>query len=306
MIHQFGFFLAEENFPEHRQQIDGRQHHPNRGEAINHDPEGQGVSLVRCEAGEHHELAHKTAHARQCQRRQCADSPEREHDAHLLAHATHLIELQGVGAVIGGPHEEEEAGSDQAMADHLKHRAARAEIAEAADADEHKTHMADRAVGDFAFEIPLRERGEGGIDDVDHTQHHQQGCELGMSFGKELSVESHQRIAPHLQQDSCQEHVHGGRGFSMGVRKPGVKRHDRQFDAECDQESCVAEQLEPCSEPFLGQHAVFEIRSPPAEEAHGKGRQQDEQRTAGCVEDELGRGVLTLFSTPDRQQEIDG
>ena len=74
-----------------------------------------------------------------------------------------------MGAVVGRSDEEEQAGTDQPMADHLQHRAAASKNTEAADANQHKAHMADGAVGNFPFEIALGEGCEGGINDIHHS-----------------------------------------------------------------------------------------------------------------------------------------
>jgi hypothetical protein len=63
----------------------------------------------------------------------------------------------------------------------------RAQGTEAADADQHKAHVADGAVGNFAFEVALGKGGEGGVDDVDHPQHHQQRCELSVGIRQDLA-----------------------------------------------------------------------------------------------------------------------
>ena len=124
MGHQFGVLLAEEDLPQHRKQVDGGEDHPDGRQNADHHAEGQGVSLARGEAHEHHQLAHEATHARQRQRGQGTHGPEGEHLAHFLAHAAHVIELEGVGAVVGGAHQEEKAGPDQPVAHHLEHGAA--------------------------------------------------------------------------------------------------------------------------------------------------------------------------------------
>ena len=146
-----------------------------------------------------------------------------------------------MGAVVGGAHQEEQAGADQAVADHLQHGAAGAQGTEAADADQHEAHVADRAVGDLALEVALGKRGEGGVDDVHHPQHHQQRRKLGMPLGEQLHVEAQQGVAPHLQQDAGQQHVHRSRGLAVGIGQPGVQGHDRQLHPKGDQQACVGE-----------------------------------------------------------------
>ena len=211
-----------------------------------------------------------------------------------------------MGAVVGGADQEEQAGTDQAMADHLQHRAAGAEGTETADADQHEPHVTDGAVSDLSLQVPLGEGGQRRIDDVDHPEHDQQWCELGVSGRQQLAVEAQQGVAAHLQQDAGQQHVHRSCGLAMGIRQPGVQGDDRQLDAEGDQQTGVTEQLETGAELLGCQGCVFEAGSAAAEKAHGKSREQDEQRAACGVEDELGGGVLTFLAAPDGQKQIDG
>ena len=190
------------------------------------------------------------------------------------------------------------------MADHLQHRAAGSQGAEAANANQHKAHVADGAVGDLAFEVALGEGGQGGINDVHHPQHHQQRGEDGVPIRKDLAVEAQQRIAAHLQQDAGQQHVDRGRGLAVGIRQPGVEWNDRQLHAEGDQQARIGQQLELQGEALGHQVAVLKARVA-AVEGHRQARQEDEQRAASGVEDEFGGGVLAFFAAPNRQQEID-
>ena len=55
----------------------------------------------------------------------------------------------------------------------------------------------------------------------------------------------------------------------------------------------------------LGHQVAVLKAGGPAVEGHGQARQEDEQRTASGVKDELGGGVLAFFPAPDRQEQID-
>ena len=303
---QLQVFLAVKDFPQHREQIHRGEDHANGRQALDHDPERQGVGVVGGEAHKDHQLGDKATHPWQGQGCQRADGPEGKHFAHLLPYPAHLIELQGVGAVVGGTHQEKQAGSNQPVADHLEHGATAAEGTKAADADQHKPHVADGAVGNFAFEVALGEGGEGGINDVHHPQHDQQRRELGVGIGQDLTVEAQQGVAAHLQQNPCQQHVHRGGGFPVGIGQPGVQGHDRELHPKGDQQPRITEQLEPRWEALGHQGGILKRGNSPAVEGHGQPRQQDEQGASCGVKDELGGGVLALFATPDRQQQIDG
>ena len=130
------------------------------------------------------------------------------------------------------------------MTHHLQHGAAGAQGAETTNANQHKAHVANRAVGDLALEIALGKGGEGRIDDVHHAQHHQQGGEMGVGLRQQLHIEPQQGVAAHLQQDACQQHMHRRRGLAMGIGQPGMEGHDRQLDAKGNQQAGITEHLE--------------------------------------------------------------
>ena len=306
MLQEAPVFLTKENLPQHGQEIDGRQDHPHSRHGYNHHPEDQAVGVTGGKPHKHHQLRHKTTHARQGQGGEGAGGPEGKHLAHLLAHASHFIQHEGVGAVIGSPHQEEEAGADEAVADHLQHGATGGQRRKAGHANEHKAHVANGTVGDFAFQVALRKGGQRGINDVDHPQNHQQRRELGMGLGQHLGIEAEQGIATHLEEDAGQEHMNRCGGFSMGIRQPGVEGHDGKLDAKGNEKAGVAEHLEGQSQGLRGNVSIGKAGGTVPLEAHGQPRHQDEQRAACGVEDELGGGVLPFLAPPDGQQQVDG
>ena len=62
--------------------------------------------------------------------------------------------------------------------------------------------------------------------------------------------------------------------------------------------------MKACAEVFGRKNGVLKAGGAAAEEAHGQSGQQDEQGTAGGVEDEFGGGVLAFLAAPDGQQQI--
>ena len=133
------------------------------------------------------------------------------------------------------------------MADHLQHGAAHAQGIDRTDAQQHEAHVANRTAGDAPFDVVLGEGVKRAVDDVDDAQHYQGGSQQEMDFRQHLHVETHQRIAPHLQQHAGQQHRHRCIGLAVGIGQPSMQGENRQLDAETDQEPQVAEQAEGAS-----------------------------------------------------------
>ena len=127
---------------------------------------------------------------------------------------------------------------------------------------------------------------------------------MGVGLWQQLHVEAQQGIAPHLQQDPCKQHVHWRRRFAMGIGQPGVQGHDRQLDAKGNQQAGITEQLELLGEVLGHQGREFKGGGAAPVEGHGQGRQQDENRAPGRIENEFCCRVLALFGSPDRQQQV--
>ena len=130
------------------------------------------------------------------------------------------------------------------MADHLQHGATDTQGIHSSDAEQHKSHVTDRAAGDPAFDVVLGKGVQSAVNDVDDPEDHQGGARVRWASGSISHVEAQQGIAAHLQQHPGEQHRDRCIGFAVGIRQPGVQREHRQFDAEADQESQVTEQAE--------------------------------------------------------------
>ena len=83
-------------------------------------------------------------------------------------HGFKLGELARVGAVVDDAADDgEEQAGDDAVREHLQHRAVDADLVERHQAEQHKAHVADAGVADDEFEVGLRERDERAVDDAD-------------------------------------------------------------------------------------------------------------------------------------------
>ncbi len=58
------------------------------------------------------------------------------------------------------------------------------------------------------------------------------GAKYLAALGEERQVKAQQSVSSHLQEHARQNHGACGRRFRVRVRQPGVKREERDFDAE--------------------------------------------------------------------------
>ena len=128
------------------------------------------------------------------------------------------------------------------MTHHLKHRSTDAKRINGANSHQNKAHVANGAAGNAPFHVVLGKSVECAVNDVHDPQNHQ-GWRKGLvRFGQHLNVETQKCIPPHFQEYTSQEHRHGSIGFSVGIRKPGMKREHRQLHAESHQEPEITKQ----------------------------------------------------------------
>ena len=76
-----------------------------------------------------------------------------------------------VRAVIDhAPDDGEQQPGDDAVREHLQHRAAQADCVERQQPEQHEAHVADAGVADDELEVLLHQRHHRAIDDADHRQ----------------------------------------------------------------------------------------------------------------------------------------
>ena len=65
-----------------------------------------------------------------------------------------------------------------------------------------------------------------------------------MGSRQHLDIHADQGIAPHLQQNSCQEHMHRGGRLTVRIWQPGVKRNNGKLYRIGNEERRIGQQLE--------------------------------------------------------------
>ena len=91
----------------------------------------------------------------------------------------------------------------------------------------------------------------------------------------------------------------------MGVRQPGVEGHQRNLDAETDQQGDKQHELTPHRQPFAEDWGEAEIHRA-GEQGQPKEGAQNEHTGDGGEDQELGGRVGALGSAPDRDQQPEG
>ena len=84
---------------------------------------------------------------------------------HAVDEPAIAVDVARVQPVIDDADDEEQRGRDEAVAQHLDHRALHRLAGDREDAHRHKAHMGDRRIGDQLFHVGLRQRDKRGVDD---------------------------------------------------------------------------------------------------------------------------------------------
>lgn len=80
------------------------------------------------------------------------------------------------------------------MIDHLQNAALQADWIQREEAENHKAHVADAAVGDEFFQIDLHQRYERAVNDADHRQPQNPGHAHGRGVGQHRQAESQNAV----------------------------------------------------------------------------------------------------------------
>ena len=206
-------------------------------------------------------------------------------------------------AVVDQPHQHEEEAGDHAVAEHLERRAGQPHLAHRRDTQQHVPHVAHAGIGDETLQVLLPQGEDGAVDNAHRRQRGQPHRVVLGGVRQDAHQDTQHSIAAHLQQHPGQDHAHRRRRVGVGVRQPGMERHDWQLDREAGKD-----------EEKDGRQRKGGIRHlHPGQQLHVEGAggepQQQEANQHQCApgereEHELHRRVLLVAAAPDRNEEV--
>ncbi len=189
-------------------------------------------NLPRAQQGQ--ELRHKVAEPRQAQRSPGKDQRHSPHSGGNRPQAPHLGKIACVNPFLKGPRQNEQSARRQTVAQHLHHHALQRQFVPREHAEHHKSHVADAGIGDQPFEILLRKRQNGAVNNSDHPERHGERRHPNSRFREKGDNKAQHPVGARLEKETGQDDTPRRRGLGVRVRQPGMKRKDRQFDGERD------------------------------------------------------------------------
>ena len=115
-------------------------------------------------------------------------------------------------------------------------RAVCAEQCAAGDAEENVTHVHHARIAEHPIEALLRDGDQPDVDDVAEQEHNQKRVPLLRALRQKRERDTQKAVKPEFFQHARMQHRGGRRGGSVGFRRPGVEREERDQNAEPDQQ----------------------------------------------------------------------
>src|SRR4249919_1090407 len=209
----------------------------------------EGEQRMLLEAGEdHHEFADEARGARQARVGHAEQHHEHREPRHHVRHAAVVADHAAVHAVVEHADAREHRAGDEAVRNHLHHRALQAEacgvqvarVAHQREGDEgaqgHEAHVRDRRVRDQLLHVVLHQRDEADGDDGDERQRDDDPGELVAGVRHDRQGETQEAGSADLQHDRRQHHRAAGRRLDVRIRQPRVHREHRHLDRERGEE----------------------------------------------------------------------
>src|SRR6185312_2267689 len=282
------------------------------------DAKGQDREGVRG-SNKNHQLGDKAAETWQTHTGHARDDERYggEGDHLVQVHRPERGEVAGMGAFVhhAADDSEQQAGED-AVGEHLDHRARDADLVERHQAEEDEAHVRDARVADDELEIALHQRDHRTVDDADDREQSEDfppgsETEVVVSPGRQAQREESHRDAEAAVRSQLHHHTgeqHGGGGWRGNVagRGPGVEGPQAGEDREADEDQRESQHLEVWREVGVGDQVRNRKRVETG--SHVGGDQADQHHSAADegVEGQLHGAVLFARRTPDCDQEVLG
>ena len=190
------------------------------------------------------------------------------------------------------------------MRDHHDHRAGHADEVQARDAEEDEAHVRDGRVADELVQVALTHGDPAAIQNVAEAKEREDVQPLLRALGHQRQRDAEETVETELLQHSRVKHRRGGRSRAIAERRPGVKRPERNENAEAKHQQREDEVLRVRGHrvraEVFGERDDVEgaLRHRHLEIETDQANQRDERSGAEIDRDVVGRVVLVLSPAP--------
>ena len=188
------------------------------------------------------------------------------------------------------------------MAHHLEHSSEQAHGGVGRGGQQHVAHVTHGAVGHHPFHVGLGDGGQGAVQHRNGGPDRQAWSQFCPGLREQLQAEAQQSVGAQLEQHTSQQHRHGRGGLGVGVGQPVVQRHQRDLDAEADQQSAEQPELAAHRQPLAEHRGEAEIHRA-GEQRQAQEGPQDQHPGDGREDQELRGRVGTVDTPPHRHQQ---
>ncbi len=195
-------------------------------------------------AGEDLELGDESGEPGQTERAERGHGRQRREPGRRGGQTSVGGHVVGSGPRVQDPGEQEQGTGEQAVADHLRHRAGdrhrgRVRLGPGgqpgrAQSQQDVAHVVDGGVGDHPLEVGLGQRDQCSVQHRDHSQGHEHRGVGAPRLGQDRHGDADEAVGAHLQQHPGQDRRTGRGRVGVGGRQPGVERHQGGLDRQTE------------------------------------------------------------------------
>ena len=275
----------------------------------------EGVDDLRLEEPvEDVELADEVGRPGHRQGRQGDDQEERRQHRCAHRHAAHLPQVLGSAALGEQRDDDEQRRDDEAVVDHLQHRAVGAVGAQGEDPGGDEAELGDRRVAADEPNVGLREGHHRAVEDRGQGDHQDDLLELHGRRREERQDDAQEAVGADLGEHAGEDRQHRQRRRPVGVGHPAVQEKGRHLDQEGGGEEPEDPALAAFGDRVLGQFGDREGEVVAAvlrgDDRGGDRPDQHQQRADQRVDEHLqrrrsgGRAVLAV-GPPGAEEEVE-
>ena len=226
----FAFCFTKVRAMQHRQRVHGSEHQTEGRNNRNHR-----YGFIAAE--QNHKFANEVTGTRHPEGRDRKEHRQRRQPLDFAPQTAHLTHIARMQALVQLAAKDKQAGSGQAVGNHLNHRALVSQLAAGIDSNQHKAHVGNGGVSNQTLDIVLAEGHPRAVENTDDAQPHGDRGKFGGSVREQRQRKAQQAVGRGFQQNPREVNGTGGRRLRVRVRQPAVQRNHRHFYRESDKEA---------------------------------------------------------------------